>query len=464
MQVYLERVRVLFASAELAPFAKVGGLGDFSSGLTKVLRDRRIEVDIVMPDYEYAPIDATTVKELTVPEFARPSLATVGHLGEVAVTALSVPGIRRPNPYVDADGAPWPDNDSRFLGFSAAVAAWSTETRPDVIHLNDWHTAAVLGFADDPPPSLLTIHNLAYQGNAGPEWLDVIPYRRDEFLIEDETNPLAGGIALADRVVAVSEHYARETRADGFGLDGLLRSRGEAYLGILNGIDTEVWDPETDPHLEHRYGIDSLGEKEKNKAGLLAEVGWDEHDGPLIGMVTRLTDQKGVDIALAAVPAIQALGGRLILLGSGERGLSDAAAAASERFPRVLHFHDGFDEGLAHRIFGGSNMFLMPSRFEPAGLTQMQAMRYGVIPVVTDVGGLHDTVVDADARPDEGTGFRAVEVTPGSVADALARAVTAWRDGARRDEIVRRGMTIDWSWSGPADRYISLYEEITSAR
>jgi starch synthase len=219
-----------------------------------------------------------------------------------------------------------------------------------------------------------------------------------------------------------------------------------------------------DPHLPFNYDLATLGEKSRVRVTLVEEMGWVENGLPLVGMVTRLTDQKGVDLALETVPALDGLGARMVLLGTGDRELAESCLRTAQRFPDWFVFADRHDEGLAHRVFGGSDLYLMPSRFEPGGLTQMQAMRYGAIPVVTDVGGLHDTVVDADAQPESGTGFVADRITPSDVTDALARAVSAWRSPDRRQSIIERGMTTDWSWHQPARRYIDLYEEVMSAR
>ena len=459
-------MRVLFATAELAPLVKVGGLGDFSAGFTRALTGQGIEVDIVLPDYGGITLDETARHELDLPGWCSPGLMRVGAVDGAPLSLASIPGLARPNPYLDADGRSWPDNDRRFLGFSAAVAFWADRTRPDVLHLNDWHTAATLAFLAEPPPSVLTVHNLAYQGSTTADWLDRLPHHRDRYRIGQETNPLAGGIALADAVVAVSPTFATETLPPhhGFGLAHLLAERGQSYLGIMNGIDAGYWDPATDPHLELRYEIETHGEKAKLKTALARDFGMPETDGPLVGMVTRLTDQKGVDMALEMLPVLEREGATMILLGSGERLLAEAATDAARRHPGRFVFRDGYDETLAHRIFGASDLYLMPSRFEPAGLTQMQAMRYGSIPVVTDVGGLHDTVTDADADPEGGTGFVAASVTVADVEEALGRAIRAWRNPERREEIIRRGMSADWSWDRPSRQYGELYQKITSAR
>jgi starch synthase len=313
---------------------------------------------------------------------------------------------------------------------------------------------------------VFTIHNLAYQGWSDGAWLSRLSHRPDAYEWYGGMNPLTGAVALADAVVTVSPTFAAETLRPetGFGVHGALAARGDRYLGILNGIDTKVWDPAYDPHLPSRYDATTVARRRENGRRLSRELGLGADGGPLIGMVTRLTGQKGVDLALRAAETLPSLGARMVLLGSGDRDLADAARTLETTLPDHFAFRDGYDEGLSHRIFGGSDLYLMPSRFEPAGLTQMQAMRYGSIPVVTDVGGLHDTVIDADAQPDQGLGFVAAVPETGEVADALHRAVRGWRSTRRRGAIRMRGMTRDWSWDTPSARYHRLYEEVISAR
>ena len=458
-------MRVLFATAEFAPDVKVGGLGDFSAGIVAELMRQDVDVEVLLPDYGLMEIEVAGETVLPVPDWAGPATLEQGTLDGVPFGLVSVPGIARDNPYVDQDGQAWPDNDARFFAFSAAVAARIHQSDPDVVHLNDWHTSVVPALASGLPPSVLTIHNLAYQGETNPAWLHALPLHSRAYRRHRKTNPLAGGIQLSDRVVMVSPTFAEEaTRpGSGFGLDDLIRERTDHVLGILNGIDTHVWDPAADPHLEFGYGFETLERKGKNKELLLEDLGWDDDDGPLVGMVTRLTEQKGIDIALEAVPHLRALGARMVLLGSGERKLSTAAHAAAASHPDHLVFREGYDESFSHQVFAGSDLYLMPSRFEPAGLTQMQAMRYGSIPVATPVGGLNDTVIDSDRNPSAGNGFLAEDVKAESLKTALARAVDAWRDGTRRTGIIRNGMLRDWSWEGPARLYRELYQELTTA-
>lgn len=458
-------MRVLFATAELSPFVKVGGLGDFSAGLVRSLREMGIDVEVLLPDYGGLALEVEAETPIALPEWAGTVRLRRGKLDGFEVSLVSAEHLARPHPYLDQQGRGWPDNDLRFFTFSAAIAARAAETAPDVLHINDWHTGASLGLLESPPPSLLTIHNLAYQGTTSAVWLQAFTRRPQAYEWYGDTNPLSGAIALADRVVTVSPTFAAESLdpETSFGLAGPLAARGNDFMGILNGIDTRVWDPSDDPHVGVSYDAESIGRKRQIRRRLIADLGWPETNEPLIGMVTRLTDQKGVDIALDMIDLLDHVGARMVLLGSGERQLALLAEQAASRSDRFV-FKEGYDEGLAHRIFAGCDLYLMPSRFEPAGLTQMQAMRYGTIPVVTDVGGLHDTVIDSDATPNQGTGFVAREVSAQGVADALARAVKAWRSLGRRGAIRRRGMEIDWSWSVPASLYVELYQEVSSAR
>lgn len=455
-------MRVLFATAELAPVAVVGGLASASAGLVGELRRQGIEVDVVMPDYGGIALDAVEERELEVPAWARPARVRRGvHAVAGALHLVDLPRLARPHPYLRPDGIGWDDNDHRFLAFSHAVAALARSVVPDVLHLNDWHTAAALAALDPAPPTVLSIHNLAYQGACDPGWLLELGPRAHPYARHDGCNPLAGGLALADAIVAVSPTYAREILEPegGFGLDGLLASRGDALLGIRNGIDTDVWDPARDPHLPAPYGPTSLEERHRTRTALRAELGLPDDDVPLVVMVTRLTGQKGVDLVLPLLPFLERMPAQLAVLGAGETGLAEALRAAADARPAAVAFVEGYDERLSHRLFGGGDLLLMPSRFEPCGLAQMQAMRYGAIPVATPVGGLLDTVLDADEH-ERGTGFVALSADAVGVLDALHRAVRGTAGKGRRQKIQRRGMKADWSWRVPAERHIELYRSI----
>jgi starch synthase len=260
----------------------------------------------------------------------------------------------------------------------------------------------------------------------------------------------------------VSPNYADEIRRpeSGMGLDHLLNALGSRLVGIRNGIDTAVWNPETDDAIPANYSAENLESKSASRRALLQTANWEDDGTPLVGMVTRLVDQKGIDIALETVRYSARMPFRLVLLGSGERWLADWARWAADKWPESVFFENGYNQDLGHLIFAGSDMVLMPSRFEPCGLAQMQAMAYGTIPVVSDVGGLHDTVVDADDDRKNGTGFLSATVDTTGMVDALHRANRAWRHRQRRHAIQKRGMNIDWSWNTPALLHIDLYREM----
>jgi starch synthase len=458
-------MRVLFATAELTPVVAIGGLAQAASGLVRELRAQGVELEIALPDYAGLELEGEERLELEVPPWARPAVARRGvHAAAGQLTLIDVPAIRRPDPYVDASGTGWPDNDARFLGFSVAVAAFARASGPDVVHLNDWHTAAAAAGIEG-APVVLSVHNLAYQGWAGAGWVERLGPRGAAFARDGACNPLAGGIALADTVVVVSPTYREEVLRPetGAGLDGLLRDRGDALLGIRNGIDVATWDPTSDPHLAAPFGADDLAGKARSRAALLARLGLPERPGPLAVSVTRLVEQKGIDLLLPLVPELGELGLQLAMLGAGEAGLAAALLEAASAQPASFAFVEGYDEPLSHLLLAGGDLLVMPSRFEPCGLAQMQAMRYGTLPVVTDVGGLRDTVTDLDQDPGRGTGWRAAAATTTAFRDALRRAARGWADPAVRSAAQRRGMTADWSWAEPAGEYLELYRSLAGA-
>ncbi len=455
-------MQVLFATAELSPVARVGGLAEAASGLVRALRQAGVALNVVMPDYGDVVLHNETVRDVAVPEWVGQCRVRVGqHPSAGQLTLVDVPGMQRPHPYVDETGDGWPDNDRRFMAFSAVVAALVERDGPDVVHLNDWHTSASLGMMTDRPPAVLTIHTLGYQGVTGPEWMENLPVGRENFEWYGDTNPLAGAVNLADRLIAVSPNYAAEIvqPENGMGLHQRLLARGDHLIGIRNGIDDGTWNPALDPHIPSRFSLLDMSGRDQCRAELRARAEWPSDTTPVIGVVSRLVDQKGIDLLLEAVRFLPSMSARLLVLGAGDAHVASQLRAAADATPSHVWFHDGYDEELAHWIFAGSDLFAMPSRFEPCGLAQMQAMAYGSIPVVTEVGGLVDTVLDADRFRTTGTGFTTAVDVPALV-DGLHRAVRAWRHGTRRKSIQRRGMEIDWSWAGPAARHIELYREL----
>ena len=455
-------MRVVFATAELAGVANVGGLAAAAAGLVGELRRQGVDVDVLMPDYGGVALAGESRVPLDVPDWVGPASMRVGEHDVVGrLHLVDVPGIARTHPYLQPSGEGWPDNAERFFRFARAVAAVVSADLPDVVHLNDWHTATVLAALDTPPPSVLSIHNLAYQGQADARWLAMLGPQAQHYEWWGAVNPLSGAIALADRIVAVSPNYAQEilTPEGGCGLDGPLAHRRDDVVGILNGIDTNVWDPETDRHLVARFSRADLTARQANRSALLARFGFPDDGVALATVVTRLTEQKGIDLLLPLVPLLAQIPLRLAVLGSGDVALSEQLAALAAQHPDSLAFVDGYDEALSHLMFGGADLYVMPSRFEPCGLTQMQAMRYGALPSVTAVGGLVDTVVDADAARG-GTGFVADRVTSADLLAAMFRAVRHLRDRRRREATQRRGMAVDWSWRGPAERHVALYRSL----
>jgi starch synthase len=460
-------VHVLFAAAELARVASVGGLANAAAGLVKELRRQGVDVTLVMPDYGGIELAGEERFDLDVPGWLGYAAVRVGeHPAVGRLHLVHVPGIDRPHPYSQADGPGWWDNDRRFLGFSGATAALCRRVQPDVLHLNDWHTATTLAAFEhhEAPASVLSIHNLAYQGTCDGGWLRTIGPRGWAYEWWGACNPFKGGLVLADAIVAVSPTYAREitTPAGGYGHDALLRERGDRLVGILNGIDADVWDPATDPAVAATFDAAEPSGKEACRAALAAELGLPDGPGPLGVVVTRLTEQKGTDLLPGLARFLERMPLRLAILGSGDAATADSLRRAADAHPQHLVFVDGYDDGLSHRLFAGGDLLVMPSRFEPCGLSQMQAMRYGTLPVVTDVGGLHDTVVDADGDPAAGTGWVTAAVEPADLVDALHRAVRGWSQPAVRQRMQDLGMTRDWSWQVPALEHIALYEQVVS--
>jgi starch synthase len=455
-------VRVTFATAEFSPIASVGGLAAAAAGLVSALRRSGVDVDVLLPDYGAASDGVVDTIELDVPLWAGPATARrVEHPVAGSIFLIDVPGIAKSHPYLQPDGNGWLDNTDRFMRFSAAIAAFVRQTSPDVVHLNDWHTASALAILDPAPPSVLSLHNLAHQGATGGEWLDLLGPQSAHFEWWGGFNPLSGAIALAGKVVAVSPHHASEivSEGQGFGLEESLRARGDALIGILNGIDTNVWDPGHDEHLVARFSATQLAGKTTCRDAIANELNLTDDNSLLAVAVTRLTDQKGIDLLLPLLELLDEIPLRLAVLGSGDRHLSDQLSAASQHSDRFT-FVDGYDESLSHRLIAGGDLFLMPSRFEPCGLTQMQAMRYGTIPIVTPVGGLVDTVPDVDSHPRRGRGFVMADISSTALVSAVHRSVRRC-SGRRLDTLRKRVMSIDWSWDAPAQEFIKIYRDIS---
>ncbi|MEZ5322480.1 MAG: glycogen/starch synthase [Microthrixaceae bacterium] len=454
-------MHVLFATAEFEPVVATGGLGAASAGLVAALRRHGIRVTPVIPGFAPYELEGEGRVELDVAPWAGSVTVRTGHHAQVGpIAVVDAPGLARPHPYTDpATGGAWPDNDRRFFTFAAAVAALSRHLGPDVVHLHDWHAAAALAFtATGGPPTMLSIHNLAHQGWADPEWIDVMGPRGEAFRQLNSVNCLAGAIRLADAVVTVSPRYAYEitTPEGGHGLDRLLSEHRGKLWGILNGIDADEWNPSIDEHLHTPYDAGGFGAKVHNQEALCAELGLATAPGPLIVAVSRLDYQKGLDLLAEVAWMLTRIPARIAVLGSGEPDHEAAWRYIAAHGDGRIAFTRGYDLGLAHRMFAAGDLAVIPSRFEPCGLTQMQAMRYGTLPIVSDVGGLHDTVVDVDADPVHGTGVRMHQVSPAGIVDGVHRGVRLVGSAAAA-AARHRAMTHDWSWDTAAKGYLDRY-------
>ncbi len=457
-------VDVMFVTAEIEPLVATGGLGAAAAGLVHALRTAGVDCIPVVPDYGNWPLEDEHCLDLEVPSWvghARVRTGTCAGLGAVAL--IDVAGISRPHPYVDpVTGVGWPDNDQRFFAFSRAAAAWAAEVRPKIVHVNDWHAATTLAHLSPDQRTVLSIHNLAHQGWSDRGWLEAFGERAERFEFQGSVNALAGALNCADRIVTVSPRYAEEIHEDhlGMGLAPLIRMRGADVVGILNGIDTEDWNPATDRYLAANYSTFDSAAKAQSQKVVCAELGLSEGPGPLVVCVTRLDFQKGIDQLIDVVHVLSGIPVRVALLGSGDHALEEAAGIVAVGSNATVAFRRGYDRTLAHQLFAAGDFALIPSRFEPCGLTQMQAMRYGTIPIVADVGGLHDTVIDADQFPKLGTGIVMREVSAAGIVDGVHRAARISKSPSRQRAIANRGMARDWSWDGPAQRYTEMYKEV----
>lgn len=482
-------LRVLFATPECAPWAKVGGLGEVSEGLPAALHEVGVDVRVLLPGYSSVLEGAHAARRIANldAEYGFPAarLLRARLPSGVPVLILDCPELyaRAGGPYQDEAGVDHPDNALRF-GFLSRVAALIASDlspagwRADVLHCNDWPTALAPAYLatgmDGAGASLMAVHNLAFQGNFPLELSPSLGLPRALVQAEGveywgQLSFLKGGLYYADRIVTVSPTYAQEIlgEAMGCGMQGLLRARAERLCGILNGIDVRVWDPATDPAIRRHYDVQSLANKRANKRALQRETGLAaDDDALLLGMVTRLTDQKGIDFVLDALPELLDRKVQLVVLGNGEERFEKALRAEADAQPERIAVVIGFDEGLAHRIEAGADAFLMPSRFEPCGLNQMYSQRYGTPPIVRAVGGLADSVSDfapAALRAGEATGFAFTALTAEDLIATVDRALAVFANTRDWRALCRNGMRRDFSWTASARSYEKLYREMHAA-
>ena len=485
----LKILRLLYATSECAPWIKTGGLGDVAAGLPPALVRERCDVRVLMPGYpralEHAAGAAVVARWPASAHFPAIELLDAVLPTGVPILLIRCPSLydRPGGPYQDEQGRDWPDNARRFaclahVAARLAVPASPLTWQPDILHCNDWQTAlapAYLHASTERAATLVTIHNLAFQGVFdGNRVADLgLPgslFSVDGLEFYGNTSFLKGGIVFADAVSTVSPTYAREIQQAplGFGLEGLLAWRRSVLSGILNGIETDVWSPSSDAFLAARYDAASLDDKVANKSALQQRLGLAQlADVPLLGVVSRLTHQKGSDLIADVAPRMASFGAQLAVLGAGdggyERALVDAARSHAGTVATVI----GFDEQLAHMIEAGADAFLMPSRFEPCGLNQMYSQRYGTPPIAHATGGLVDSIVDATAEnlaSGTATGFLFNDATGEALAGSIEKALAIYRSPPQWRALQRAGMARDFGWSARARDYLQLYLDLASAR
>ncbi|WP_171179529.1 glycogen synthase GlgA [Ruegeria sp. HKCCD8929] len=478
-------MKVLMAASECAPFIKTGGLADVVGALPNVLAGHGIECRTLLPAYpSLQPLlsDGRQVAEFHDLPGGYGQLVLVSAEG-VDLLLLDAPQLfdRPGKPYSAPDGEDWPDNHLRFGALAQAAARIGMDGpdgwRPDIVHAHDWQAALVPVYLKQAncsvPKSILTIHNIAFQGLFDPSAMGHLGLRGDWYHPEGlefhgALGFLKGGLMFADRITTVSPTYSSEilTPEYGMGLEGVLQARSAALSGILNGIDTGVWDPANDPALARSYNARSLARKAQNRAAIADRLGLaSDSSGPLFCVISRLTQQKGLDALAGAIPHVVQRGGQLAVLGTGEANLESAFAAGSSEYPGQVGTLIDYDEEFAHLLQGGSNAILIPSRFEPCGLTQLYGLRYGTLPVVARTGGLADTVIDANAAALDmecATGFVFDQVTTDGITAALDRVFDAFADKKTWQTLQRAAMRQPVGWERSASAYAQLYKELAS--
>lgn len=479
-------IDVLSVTSEVYPLIKTGGLADVAGALPAVLAPLGVGMRTLIPGYP--PVMDRLESGRVVADlgdyFDGPGRLIAGRGAGLALVVLDVPHLyERPgNPYLGPDGKDWDDNWKRFAALSFAAYELARGVvdgyRPQIIHCHDWQAGLLPAYVAFNAPTRVktvqTVHNIAFQGHFG--W-DILNDLRLDFRAASEgaieyfggIGYLKAGLQCADAITTVSPTYAHEIRTGfyGMGLEGLLQSRAEVLHGILNGIDVDAWDPARDPALLQNYSANSVHLREANKAALNQRFDLDDSHGPLFGVVSRLTWQKGMDMLVDCADALVAFGGKLCVLGSGEIELENGLKGAAMRHPGKIGFVQGYDEKLAHLVQGGADVMLVPSRFEPCGLTQLYGLRYGCVPLVSRVGGLADTVIDANEAAVEAgvaTGIVFAPATEEALVEGIRRAVRLFASEKTWRKMQRRGMKSDVSWEASAGRYAALYANLLGLR
>lgn len=491
----MDRMRILIAASEAAPFAKTGGLGDVVGALPKELAKLGHEVVVFLPRYKSIDLARYRTQRLdwtvTVPIAGRNFGAQLESLRDRKLPLShyfvhNEPFFGREGIYVDpSTGSDYVDNDQRFSFFSRAVLESLKQLgwKPDIVHVHDWQAGLMpvllrtVYSADSffaGIKSVLTIHNLAYQGVFPRERFTDLALPEELFYATgplefyEKVNFLKGAIMFSDRITTVSPNYASEIQSStemGSGLDGVLRNRSDDLVGILNGVDYTVWSPSRDKVIPYRYHIPNLSGKRSTQVELLNNAGLPVRERtPVIGMITRLVDQKGLDLVVAAGERLFQRDVQVLVLGTGEERYHDQLMRFQQQFPDKLKVWLTFDDNLAHWIEAGSDVFLMPSRFEPCGLNQMYSLKYGTVPIVHRVGGLADTVEDYDPETGQGTGFVFSDYTPEAMLSAIDRAIELFARKRPWTKLMKTGMRKDFSWASSAEEYQKLFKNLTRSQ
>ena len=473
-------MHIAFVASECVPFSKTGGLADVVGALPRALAAAGHEVSVYLPRYRITD-ERTVVQSITVPFDDQYRFCSI-------LTGAGYPGVRfyfvDYPPFFDRDGlygtaaGDFPDNAERFALFCRAVLEGSKILGvPDIFHCHDWQSALVpillrTQYAEDPAflntGLVFTIHNMGYQGLFPPEILPLLMLPWDLFTISKmeyfgNVNFLKGALAYADMVTTVSRKYSQEIQTSefGFGLEGVLKERAQTVTGILNGVDYDEWNPETDKYIAADYSANDLTGKQECKRDLLAAAGIHaDPSSPVIGIVSRFAAQKGFDLIGQIVDRLALEDVLLIVLGSGDKLYEEMFLRLARRVPGKVSVRVAYDNALAHKIEAGADMFLMPSRYEPSGLSQMYSLKYGTVPIVRATGGLDDTIDPWDQRTKKGTGFKFQEYTGEALLRAIHQATQLYRDQDSWQKLMRNGMAKDFSWKVSAREYVRVYERV----
>lgn len=474
----MSKIRILLASSEVAPFAKTGGLADVAGSLPVALEELGIDARIIMPKYSSIKVEGDEAR------IGNPVRHSSKHSAETISNGVKIYFVKndayfkRPNLYGDKFGD-YKDNLDRFSFFSREILerCKREDFRPDIIHCNDWQTALVPVYLNtiykydsffSATRTLFTIHNMAYQGlfpkdefpKTGLDWE---LFNIDYFEFYDRVNLMKGGLVYSDAISTVSPTYAKEilTKEFGCGLEGVLKRRQDSLYGILNGIDYGAWNPQIDPKIFKNYSAGNIEDKYANKEALQKEIGLKiDRAIPLIGLISRLADQKGLDLVAKIIGSLLNMKLEFILLGTGEHKYHVLFEKIAKKHPKDASINLKFDAVLAQKIYAGCDFFLMPSMYEPCGLGQMISFRYGTIPIVRETGGLKDSVREFDPKRGTGNGFTFKAYAHEDLLDAIKKALSAYKDKERWIELIKNVMALDYSWKSSAKEYVKLYRKM----